>query len=110
MEKESAPADRRSALRVQLRTALQLRRDDAIIPAFTQDISRTGVSFYTDFEFGRLGDAIEFTIEFPPEITLSTSLKVLCKGVIVRLSQLPAKGFCIAAQINRYQFVNASAS
>src|SRR5664280_705097 len=76
--------ERRSAPRLPLTAPLQLSAAGSTYTASLQDVSRTGISFYLDREIGRPGDLIEFSLEFPPEITLSTSLQVRCKGEIVR--------------------------
>ncbi len=99
--------ERRSASRFQLKLPLTLRLGDRSIQAFTSDVSARGVLFYTDTEWTG-GSALEFDITFPPEITLSTSLRVRCRGKIVRIIPPSAMGIGIAASIHNYEFLNGS--
>jgi len=99
--------ERRSASRFQLKLPLTLRSGDRTIQAFTSDVSARGVLFYTDTEW--TGDSpLEFDITFPPEITLSTSLRVRCRGKIIRVIPPSAMGIGIAASIHNYEFLNGS--
>ena len=84
-----------------------VRSGDHSIQAFTNDVSARGVLFYTDTEWN--GDSqLEFDITFPPEITLSTSLRVRCRGKVIRVMPPSAMGVGIAAAIHNYEFLNGS--
>ena len=99
--------ERRSATRFQLKLPLTLRSGDRTLQAFTSDVSARGVLFYTDTEW--TGESpVEFDITFPPEITLSTSLRVRCRGQIIRVIPPNAMGVGIAAAIHNYEFLNGS--
>lgn len=99
--------ERRSATRFQLKLPLTLHSGNRSIQAFTSDVSARGVLFYTDTQW--TGDSpLEFDITFPPEITLSTSLRVRCRGRIIRVIPPSAMGIGIAAAIHNYEFLNAS--
>jgi hypothetical protein len=53
-----------------------------------------------------LGSEIEFTLTLPPEITLTESIRVHCKGRVVRVEPAAAGGkIGIAAIIERYEFL-----
>jgi len=99
--------ERRSASRFQLKLPLTLRSGDRTIQAFTSDVSARGVLFYTDTEW-TWDSPLEFDITFPPEITLSTSLRVRCRGKIIRVIPPSAMGIGIAASIHNYEFLNGS--
>src|SRR2546428_12544430 len=51
--------------------------------AQTPDVSARGICFYVDSAIAA-GSAIEFTLVLPPEITLTESIRVRCKGKVVR--------------------------
>ena len=51
--------------------------------AETRDVSARGISFYVDAPIA-MDSPIEFTLTLPPEITLTESIKVRCKGRVVR--------------------------
>ena len=52
--------------------------------AQTRDVSARGICFYVDSSV-EAGAAIEFTLTLPPEITLTESIQVRCKGKVVRV-------------------------
>ncbi len=60
-------------------------------PGFTQDISSRGVFFFTEMPL-REGDAIELTLKMPSEITLGASMRVRCRGRVLRVVRPSAKG------------------
>jgi hypothetical protein len=51
---------------------------------FTQDVSSRGVFFFTDVPLLE-GGAIELTLNMPSEITLGESMRVRCRGRILRV-------------------------
>lgn len=51
---------------------------------FTQDVSSRGAFFFTDMPL-RAGAEIELTLQMPSEITLGETMRVRCKGRILRV-------------------------
>src|SRR5271168_2098048 len=51
---------------------------------FTQDLSSRGVFFFTDAPLQE-GAEIEITLQMPSEITLGESMRVRCRGHILRV-------------------------
>jgi hypothetical protein len=51
---------------------------------FTQDLSSRGVFFFTDAPLQE-GTEIEITLQMPSEITLGESMRVRCRGHILRV-------------------------
>jgi PilZ domain len=74
--------------------------------AHTRDISARGICFYLDSPI-EPGSDIEFTLTLPPEITLTESIRVRCKGTVVRVdsSTTPNGKVGVAATIQHYEFV-----
>ena len=73
--------------------------------AHTRDVSARGVCFYLDNTIAE-GSELEFTLTLPPEITLTESIRVHCKGRVVRVDALDPSGkVAIAAIIDRYEFL-----
>ena len=68
-----------------MRLPLTVRMTDSQIQAFTSDVSNRGVFFYFQGD-QQFSSQLEFDITFPPEITLSTSLRVRCRGSVVRVA------------------------
>lgn len=77
--------DRRGRKRFSINAPLTLFIGDREIPAYTRDLSNQGVYFYlasadeipTESDF-------DFEVGLPPEITLSTSCRIKCRGHAVR--------------------------
>jgi hypothetical protein len=100
-------SEKRDSPRFEMRLPLTVRMNDTQIQAFTSDVSNRGVFFYFQGE-QQFTSALEFDITFPPEITLSTSLRVRCKGNVVRVAAKNRLGVGIAVKIHSYTFLNAS--
>jgi len=74
--------------------------------AQTRDVSARGICFYLDSTI-QAGAAIEFTLTLPPEVTLTESIRVHCKGKVVRVDQgTPDGKVAVAAVIDEYEFLS----
>src|SRR5579885_128170 len=74
--------------------------------AHTRDVSSRGICFYFDTPI-EPGAYIEFTLTLPPEITLTESIRVRCKGTVVRVDQAAPDGkVAVAAVIDEYEFLS----
>ena len=74
--------------------------------AQTRDVSARGICFYVDSAIAA-GSAIEFTLTLPPEITLTESIRVSCKGKVVRVDDGTTDGkVAVAAVIDEYEFLS----
>ncbi len=74
--------------------------------AQTRDVSARGICFYVDSAI-EAGSAIEFTLTLPPEITLTESIRVRCKGKVVRVDGGASDGkVAVAAVIDEYEFLS----
>jgi hypothetical protein len=66
-------------------------------------VSARGICFYVDSAIAP-GSQIEFTLTLPPEITLTESIRVRCKGKVVRVDDGDGK-VAVAAVIDEYEFL-----
>ncbi len=74
--------------------------------AQTRDVSARGICFYLDSTIA-IGTGIEFTFTLPPEITLTESIRVRCKGKVVRVDDgNPDLKMAVAAVIDEYEFLS----
>jgi PilZ domain-containing protein len=74
--------------------------------AQTRDVSARGICFYVDAAIAA-GSEIEFTLTLPPEITLTESIRVRCKGKVVRVEDTSPEGkIAVAAVIDEYEFLS----
>jgi hypothetical protein len=74
--------------------------------ATSRDVSARGICFYVDSAV-EAGATIEFTLTLPPEITLTESIHVRCKGKVVRVDEPGTDGkVAVAAVIEEYEFLS----
>jgi hypothetical protein len=99
--------DKRTTRRFALRLPVTVRYDqkDEEHAAQTRDVSARGICFYVDSAI-QAGSAIDFTLTLPPEITLTESIRVRCKGRVLRVEGGgPATKMAVAAIIDEYEFL-----
>lgn len=73
-----------------------------------RDVSARGICFYLSSVVGQ-GSSIGFTLTLPPEITLTESIRVQCKGRVVRVeNNRPDGKLAVAAVIEQYEFLSQS--
>jgi len=99
--------DKRATRRFALRLPVTVRyeQDEQEHAAQTRDVSARGICFFVDSAI-QAGSAINFTLTLPPEITLTESIRVRCKGRVVRVEGgSPATRMAVAAVIDEYEFL-----
>ena len=100
--------DKRAARRFALRIPVSVARDEDTKyseSAEIRDVSARGVCLYLDAPIEQ-GSPIGFTLTLPPEITLTESIRVQCKGRVVRIEDSAAEGkMAVAAVIEEYEFL-----
>jgi len=70
-----------------------------------RDVSARGICFYLESAIDQ-GSPIGFTLTLPPEITLTDSIRVHCKGHVVRVdNSMPDGRMAVAAVIEEYEFL-----
>ena len=106
---EAPQSDKRSTRRFALRLPVNVSysTDGAQEKsAQTRDVSARGICFYLDSAITE-GSPIEFTLTLPPEITLTESIRVRCKGKVVRVENGAPNGkVAVAAVIDEYEFLS----
>ncbi len=99
--------EKRAARRFALRVPVTVVRDHSseIENAQIRDVSARGICFYLDSAVAN-GSSIGFTLTLPPEITLTESIRVQCKGRVVRVENGRDDGKVgVAAVIEEYEFL-----
>ena len=100
--------EKRAARRFALRVPVTVNRDNGSMNhenAQIRDVSARGISFYLDSAMAN-GSDIGFTLTLPPEITLTESIRVQCKGRVVRVEEARDDGkVTVAAVIEQYEFL-----
>ena len=103
-----AEREKRSTRRFALRLPVSVTYSDDGAQekaAQTRDVSARGICFYVDSAIAA-GSSIEFTLVLPPEITLTESIRVRCKGRVVRIEGGGAANkMAVAAVIDEYEFL-----
>jgi hypothetical protein len=106
-----AQQEKRAARRFALRIPVSVgREEDSKFSESAQirDVSARGICFYLDSPVEQ-GSPIGFTLTLPPEITLTESIRVQCKGRVVRIEDAAAEGkMAVAAVIEEYEFLPES--
>jgi hypothetical protein len=106
-----AQQEKRAARRFALRIPVAVARGENLTnseSAQIRDVSARGISFYLDSPIEQ-GSPIGFTLTLPPEITLTESIRVQCKGHIVRVESATNGGkMAAAAVIEEYEFLPGS--
>ena len=111
MDLEVGQAEKRATRRFALRLPVSVSHPGEGISSLiaqTRDVSARGICFYLDAPMTS-GSAIEFTLTLPPEITLTESIRVRCKGKVVRVDDgLVDAKIPVAAVIDEYEFLSES--
>jgi hypothetical protein len=103
--------DRRVRQRFSLNAPLLVIAGDREIPAYTRDLSNLGVYFYLGSDdIGLVDRDFDFTLELPPEITLSTCCLIQCRGRKVRMETGLRDLTGVAAEILSYSIVREPAA
>jgi PilZ domain len=77
---------------------------------FTQNLSARGALFHTDLPLSE-ANAMELTLVMPSEITLAESMRVRCRGKVLRvLSCAVDNRSVVAVQLEGYEFLPEAAS
>jgi len=103
--------EKRSARRFALRIPVSVARGEKMEQsesAQLRDVSARGICLYLDSPIEQ-GSPIGFTLTLPPEITLTESIRVQCKGRVVRIDGAANNGkLAVAAVIEEYEFIPES--
>lgn len=106
---DSQRVERRHVTRFNMRIPVEmsLPGSESTVLGITSDISSSGVRFVVsrDIETQR---EIEFILAFPPEISLSKTVKVRCKGKVMRVERDNPSCTGIAASIQYFKFLGES--
>lgn len=98
--------EKRGTRRFALRLPVSVDYNENGKTAQTRDVSARGICFYVDSAI-EAGSEIEFTLTLPPEITLTESIHVRCKGKVMRVDEANSDGkVAVAAVIEEYEFLS----
>src|SRR5256885_5184027 len=105
-------ADRREARRFTMSLPMRVLPRDAHgreFQAHTRDVSYRGLYFVAEAHF-EVGSEIEFVLTLPQRVSESGEVDIRCRGQIVRVES-SSNGFLgVAAKIERYEFMPATAT
>jgi hypothetical protein len=105
-----AGKDRRERRRFEINAPLTVFAGKCEISGFTRDLSNRGVYFYLDLNDAVPPDGdLDFLLELPPEITLSTCCAIRCQGRVVRTDSTSRQMAGIAAEILHYSIQREAA-
>jgi len=108
MPVEVQQAEKRTTRRFALRLPVSVNysgNTGPAIPAQTRDVSARGICFFLEAPLA-VGSDLDFTLTLPPEITLTESIRVRCKGKVVRVDDMFGESKVpVAAVIDEYEFL-----
>jgi hypothetical protein len=108
MSTEPVRLERRVGQRFEVNLPLAVQFGGQTFAGFTQDVSSRGIFFYAETDLPA-GSVVELTFTMPSEITLGESMRVRCRGHILRASGTnPGRRNGIAAQLDSYQYLPSS--
>ncbi len=99
--------ERRAAQRFDYQLPISIRVEGATVehPGLTQDLSARGAFFYTETPIAE-GTGVELTFLMPAEITLTDSMRVRCRGKVLRVvGQDGVSKIGVAVQLERYEYL-----
>jgi hypothetical protein len=108
MIRQPVRLERRAGQRFEVNLPLVVQFDGRAFPGFTRDVSGRGIFFYAEAALPE-GAVVEVTFTMPSEITLAESMRVRCRGRVLRTSGAEAgrkKG--IAVRLDAYQYLPSS--
>jgi PilZ domain len=96
-------SERRGTRRFKVDAPITLKISGREVPAYTRDLSNRGAYFYLALSHSALIDLdIEFVVELPPEITLSTCCRIQCRARLLRKEKTSRRLVGIAVEILNY--------
>lgn len=104
MSTDPIRVERRVGQRFELLLPLAVHFDGQTTAGFTQDLSGRGIFFYTEAALTE-GSVVELTFTMPSEITLAESMRVRCRGHVLRVSASDAGKNGIAVRLDSYQYL-----
>lgn len=105
-------ADRREARRFNMTLPMRVLPHEpqgSVLTAQTRDVSYRGLYFLAETNFP-VGSEIEFVITLPEQVTQSGDVNIRCLGQIVRVEPTTNGRMGVAARIERYEFMPATAT
>ncbi len=108
MSTEPVRLERRAGQRFEVNLPLAVQSGGLTFAGFTQDVSSRGIFFYTEAALPE-GAVVELTLTMPSEITLAESMRVRCRGHVLRTSGTnPSRRNGVAARLDSYQYLPSS--
>ena len=105
-------ADRREARRFSMSLPMRVLAPEAQrkeLRASTRDVSYRGLYFLSETKFD-VGSPIDFVLTLPQKVSSAGEVDIRCRGQVVRVDAGANGRVGIAAKIDRYEFLPASAT
>jgi PilZ domain len=112
METSTVRVERRAAQRFPFHLPVNIKIAGSGIEGcgFTEDISARGAFLYTQSRVAE-GSGIELTLNMPSEITLAESMRVRCRGKVLRVvTSSSGDKFGVAVHLEGYEYLPDAAA
>ena len=104
--------DRREARRFLMSLPMRVLAPEAQseqLRASTRDVSYRGLYFLSETKF-EVGSQIDFVLTLPQKVASSGEVDIRCRGQVIRVEAGSNGSVGVAAKIERYEFLPASAT
>jgi hypothetical protein len=106
LSKDPVRLERRGGQRFELNLPISMEYEGRSVAAFTQNLSTRGVFLYSEAALPE-GAVVQLTFTMPSEITLAASMRVRCRGRVLRCSASGCgRGNGLAVQLDAYQYLD----
>lgn len=106
VSEDRPPSERRRHRRIDMELPIEIFLEGSGVPVVgaTKNVSAGGVKFVVARRLEQNSE-LEFVLSLPPEITLCDTMRMRCKGRILRVSTEGEFGSTAVASIQNYEFV-----
>lgn len=110
MNPDPVQLERRAGQRFEIHLPISIEFEGRTVAGFSQNLSTRGVFLYSEANLPA-GAVVQLIFTMPSEITLAESMRVRCRGRVLRSgSSGSSQGNGLAVQLDSYQYLDQSAS
>ncbi len=110
MSTDPVQLERRAGQRFDFNLPISIEFEGRTVTGCSQNVSARGVFLYSEANLPE-GSAVQLIFTMPSEITLAESMRVRCRGRVLRSgTSARAQGNVLAVQLDSYEYLDAVAA
>jgi PilZ domain len=110
MSTDPKQLERRAGQRFEFNLPISIEFDGRTLSGFSQNLSTRGVFLFSEAHLPE-GATVQLILTMPSEITLTESMRVRCRGRVLRSAGASsAQGKGLAVQLDSYQYLDTPSS